>query len=247
MPIPCYLAMTQDEFATNSALPPHTAWLSCHFSSLNQGLSNLPQELPEDSVLIVDDFLPPCGHDPRLIAHQLSETFNCPILLDFQKSGNPETEDMAAALAELLPDRICVSDIYAQALHCPVFLPPLPPDMPLETHISPWQNREIWLDISWTPIQLRITREGCFQEEGHFFSPSELPHRNPDLNCSYTTAILDDSILFTLCRTAEDISALLHKAERYGVTRALGLFQEWQKESTLPKQGAFEQTRYEGN
>ena len=59
MAIAPFLAMTAAEMQNSSQLPPKIAWMACHFSPYGLGLSNLPKELPSDSLLMVDDITPP--------------------------------------------------------------------------------------------------------------------------------------------------------------------------------------------
>ena len=88
MALPLYLALTAAEFQNCSSLPEHAAWMACHYSPYGLGLSNIPKDLPQGSMLILNDRTPPCRHDPELIARQLgeiAERFQCGgVLLDFQ-------------------------------------------------------------------------------------------------------------------------------------------------------------------
>ena len=54
MAIRTYLAMTASEFAKADPLPPHVAWMACHFSPYDSGLTNLPRKLPTNSLLILN-------------------------------------------------------------------------------------------------------------------------------------------------------------------------------------------------
>ena len=64
MAITPFLAMTAAEMRNISVCPPKIAWMACHFSPYGLGLSNMPKDLPSNSLLIVDDYTPPSGHDP---------------------------------------------------------------------------------------------------------------------------------------------------------------------------------------
>lgn len=75
MALPIYLAMTPWEME-HRELPPRCGWMACHFSPYGQGLSNLPRVLPADSLVIVNDRIPPWGHDPKLMAQQLQEVID---------------------------------------------------------------------------------------------------------------------------------------------------------------------------
>ena len=146
-----FLAMTAAEIRNISVLPGKIAWMACHFSPYGPGLSNLPKMLPDGSVLMVDDVTPPHRHDPVYVAEQLIgcvEKWKCSsVLLDFQRAGCKETMAIAESLVKALPCPTVVSEIYARDLDCPVFLPPVPPSVPIEEHLVPWKDREIWLEL----------------------------------------------------------------------------------------------------
>ena len=73
MGISHYLAMTAEEIATTDILPEHTAYMACHFSPYGTGLTNIPESLPKNAILILNDRIPFCGHDKALIAKQLAQ------------------------------------------------------------------------------------------------------------------------------------------------------------------------------
>lgn len=227
------LAMTANEMRNLSVLPPKIAWMASHFSPYSTGLSNLPRELPPGSLLILDDITPPRGHDPNLIAEQLTfcaERFRCSgILLDLQRPNCPETAALAKHLAERLPCPAAVSEGYAGDLDCPVFLPPVPPSVIPEDHFAPWKGREIWLEISlWGEI-LTLTDQGCTVTPLPCPDPNREGFSEPKLHCHYTIETKENSAGFTLWRNWDDIQELLEEAETLGVTSAVGLFQELQK------------------
>lgn len=229
MALPLYLAMTGLEMRANSDLPENSGYMACHFSPYGTGLSNCPSRLPEGAMLILNDRIPCCGHDHQLITNQLIELvehFRCScILLDFQRPGSEETAALAKKIAGSLPCPVGVSELYAQGLDCPVFLPPLPLDMPIAEYLAPWQGREIWLDAALDGAVLTLTETGCASvplpypqlDDGH---PEETLH------CHYTIQTSSDTARFTLFRTWEDLQSLLIEAQVHGVTRAVGLWQE---------------------
>ena len=239
MAIAPFLAMTAAEMRNISVYPPKIAWMACHFSPYGTGLSNLPRELPPGSLLILDDVTPPHGHDPVLIAEQLTqctELLQCRgILLDFQRRNCPETAALAKHLTQALPCPTAVSDSYASDLSCPVFLSPLPPSVPLEAYLAPWKGRDIWLELGLEGEILTLTEQGC--------TATSLPYPDPDadgfsdenLHCHYTTETNEKAARFTLWRTSEDIKQLLEEAETLGVTAAVGLFQELSLTTDLQK------------
>ena len=227
MALPLYLAQTPLEMAGNSP-PERLAWMSCHFSPGGQGLSNQPEYLPPGTMLILDDSTPMDGHDPELILEQLAQLisrYGCEsLLLDFQRQGIREQEKLAALLAGSLPCPVGVSEHYAGELSCPVFLPPVPPDRLLSEHLTPWQNREIWLEAALEGITLTLMESGCSVEA--LFDFPEDGQADNKLHCHYTVGITGKSAIFHLWRTRQDLDALLAEAETLGVTKAIGLWQE---------------------
>lgn len=226
-----YLAMTAAEFQNCSSFPEKAAWMSCHFSSYGKGLSNFPQRLPADSMLILDDSCPICGHAPEIILHQLSDTIHlhkcsC-VLLDFQRSASEEATAMVTHLTNGLPCPVIVSHIYAKDSNCNVLLPPVPPDVPLPEYIQPWAGRDIWLELSLSNIGYRITKEGA-----QTFAPANCPDAvfyDDPLFCHYSMDIQADHVDFILQRTWDDLAALMEQAKKLGVTHFVGLWQELQR------------------
>ena len=230
MALPLYLALTAAEFQKCSSLPEHVAWMACHYSPYGLGLSNLPRELPQSAMLILNDRTPPHNHNPDLIARQLNElvdTFQCgSILLDFQHPDLTENAAVVKAVTTALSCPIGVSELYARDLPCAVLLPPIPPHVPLEEYLSPWQGREIWLEAAPGGEVITVTDQGSSVSP---LSSAELPEaalEDPALHCHYHIRTFDDRIDFTLWRTKDDLAALLQQAEALGVTHAVGLWQE---------------------
>lgn len=228
MPIPCYLALTAAEFAKIDPLPKKIAWMACHYSCYGTGLSNLPQSLPEGSMIILNDRMPPDRHDPRRILDQLQalEESLKPngFLLDLQRSGMALNRQVAQTLAEALPCPVGVTAEYAHDLDCAVFLEPPPLHMSLTDHISPWAGREIWLEAALETRHYRITEVDCALEDTENMPLPEPVFKEDALFCRYHAELLEDAAVFTLQRTKEDLDALL--AQAAGITRAIGLFQQ---------------------
>ena len=227
MVLPLYLAQTSLEMAGNS-LPVHPAYMACHFSSGGPGLSNLPVSIPAGTMLVLDDSTPMADHDPELIGKQLSDTIRqhgCEsLLLDFQRKDIPGQQELATLLNDSLPCPVGVSEIYAERLSCPVFLPPVPPDQPLRDCLAPWQGREIWLEAALDGITLTLTEAGCSVEPLYDFPEDGLT--DEALSCHYTVETTEKSAIFRLWRTRQDLDTLLAAAETQGVTKAIGLWQE---------------------
>ena len=227
MVLPLYLAQTSLEMAGNS-LQEHPAYMACHFSSGSPGLSNLPVSLPAGAMLILDDSTPMADHDPELIGKQLADAIRqqgCEsLLLDFQRLDIPGQRELAKLLTDSLPCPVGVSEIYAEHLSCPVFLPPVPPDKPLRDYLAPWQGREIWLEAALEGITLTLTEAGCSVEPLYDFPEDGLTEEA--LPCHYTVETTEKSAIFHLWRTRQDLESLLSEAEALGVTKAIGLWQE---------------------
>ena len=230
MKIQGYLAMTPGEMGKNVTLPPKIGYMACHFSPYGTGLSNLPQALPPGSLLIVNDRTPVFGHDPEVICGQLLgvvERLGCSgILLDFQRQGESETKKITEAVVKASPCPVGVTPFYGEDLDCPVFLPPVPPHIPLEEYLSPWKSREIWLECSLEGGCVTVTPKGSLYTP---FSPAPLSshhHQDSAIHCHYTITVEADKIQFHLYRTAQDLQELLKEAETLGITHAVGLYQE---------------------
>lgn len=224
MVLPLYLALTAAEFTACSSLPPHPAWMACHFSPYGTGLCNLPPDLPENAMVILNDRIPPAGHDPQYILDQLAQVKCGCILLDFQRESNLETEKLVRAIVETDKRPVGVTPYYCQGLTCPAFLPPVPPDMTLETYLSPWQNREIWLEAALDGLRYTVTEQGS--RPGPLSRIPDRGLRDDALFCRYQIELFEDRAEFSLWRTREDLDALLTAAASHGVTKAVGLWQE---------------------
>ena len=229
MPLPIYLAMTAAEFQQNSAIERKIAWMACHFSPYGTGLSNLPDRLPPDAILMVNDRTPVCGHDPILIAEQLKDLvdqFSCSrVLLDLQRPNKGETARIAEAILSALSCPVGISEQYAKDLDCPVFLPPVPLLQTPEEYLSAWHGRTIWLEMALSKESYRISEQGCKVLP---FSPGNrrILHREKDLHCRYSIDMGCDTVTFSIERNWEDLQTLQAEAEKYGVQCFVGLYQE---------------------
>jgi hypothetical protein len=230
MTFPGYLALTAAEFAGCETLPEQCAWMACHFSCYGTQLSNCPDSLPEGSMLIVNDRTPPAKHDPQRIIQQLTQLIeelkiSC-ILMDFQRPDFPDNAQIAKALQDL-PCPVGVSALYSENLSCSVFLPPVPLNMPLEEYLKPWKDREVWLEAALDCRLYTLTEQGC-RQSALADIPKEHPHifRDEKLYYHYCMEEEADKVHFSLWRNAEDLLALLLEAEKLGVKKAVGLYQE---------------------
>ena len=230
MAIPLILAMTGAEISKKTVLPPFISWMACHFSPYGTGLTNLPDSIPPGSMVIVNDRTPVCGHDPELILHQLSalieETQCSSILLDFQRPDEPQTAAITDAIVNGLPCPVGVSEPYARGHSCPVFLPPVPPHIPLAEYAAPWEGREVWLEAALDASRITVTPDGSTIVPLSGAVQSDACHHDSELCCHYHMAVQTDRIQFHLYRTWEDLKDLLAAAEKTVITKAIGLYQE---------------------
>ena len=230
MAIAPFLAMTAAEIRANPHITGPIGWMACHFSPYGTGLSNLPEQLPEGSLLILNDRTPWWCHDPEKILDQLEErlrSLSCwGLLLDFQRPGVDQVADLVRLLATKLDYPVGITETYAPDLKCPVFLPPVPLQLSVQEHLAPWQGREIWLEAAGDGACVMVTPEGSHTTP---LLPREFPQagfQEDALHLHYITRVAEDRAEFTLWRTGEDIAAILEEAEHYGVTAAVGLWQE---------------------
>ncbi len=230
MALPLYLAMTAREFAAGYPADGHLAWMACHFACYETGLENLPAALPEGAMLIVNDRVPICGHDPILIAEQLAdlaERFSCSgILLDFQCPDDAALASLCRTLSMIPGCPVGVCGLYAKELDCPVFLPALPLRIPLSKHLSPWCGREVWLEVAVEGQQATVTEDGT-----HICAVPIRPLETPvchdtKLHVRYHWQYVDKTAQFQIQRTREELGGLLAEAADLGVTRAIGLYQQ---------------------
>lgn len=223
-----YLAMTAAEMAAAEVLPEKPGWMACHFSPYSTGLSNLPGKLPEGALLILNDRTPIHRHDPVRVAEQLltiMEKQKCSaLLLDFQQPVTKESADFTASLTQLLPCHLAVSSLYASE-DFPVFLPPVPVDIPIENYIQPWKKGEIWLEIAINQCCICVDEKGA-QITGAPVADKQIIHHDDNLHCHYYITETSSSVLFQLYRTPEDIHSLLQAAQALGIQYTVGLYQE---------------------
>ena len=230
MVLPLNLAMTPSEINTAAALPERISWMSCHFCPYTEGITNIPEALPEGTMLILNDRENCSGHSRDLVAQQLLDTvqkLHCEsVLLDFQRPPNPELEAMVTAIVQALPCPVAVTESYAASLDCPVFLPPCPLHTPMADYLQPWHNREIWLEAALCQETITVTNEGVVFTPVYSMDSPAGGFYHQKLHCRYHTALYYDRILFTLFDTPETLEEKLETALRLGVSRAVGLYQE---------------------
>ena len=230
MALPLYLAMTAAEMTSKENFPTNFAYMACHFSPYGQGISNLPTTLPENAMLILNDNFPCQGHSPSLAVHQIQEAVSqlrCEsLLLDFQRPPDAESEQMVQALLSELPCPVALPPAYGGKWEGPVFLPPCPLHVPMEEYLESWKDREIWLEAALCQETISIRKDGPIFSV--HFPPEGLEDGFFDerLNCRYTIDTAPEQISFTLFDTPESLPQKLEKAQRLGVARSVGLYQE---------------------
>ncbi|MBE6925790.1 MAG: hypothetical protein E7461_02995 [Ruminococcaceae bacterium] len=227
MSLRLYLAMTDAEIRSAASLPRHLAFMACHFSPYGAGLTNIPQRLPPESILIVNDRVPVLHHDPALIFRQLKSAVErlkvFGVLLDFQIGNIPLTSQIVKTLVDGLPCPVAVSPAYGAALSCPLFSAPALHQrfcdlVPLK------KGRSLWLDTYEETANYKVTATGCHIDEGIY--PADTRFFDEELQCSYGLSIEKDCAGFTLSRKAEEIPKYLRAAEQAGITVAVGLYQQ---------------------
>lgn len=227
MILPIYLAMTPRQLEKSPQFLEKKAYMSCHFSASGQGLSNVPSKLPKDTTLILDDSTPVNCHDLSKILADIKALDPARVLLDMQRPATEESSAIVKGIIENLPCPVGVSIIYAGNYDCPVFVPPIPVWTEPEKYLSTWQGREIWLELSVDAVLAKITEKGT-----DFFWAEQVPNDLPtfyseQLYCHYCGREKEDHIDYFLWRTANDCRKLAEHSAKFGVTAAIGLFQQF--------------------
>ena len=223
MAIERYLAMTGAEMASAAALPKKTAWMACHFSPYSTGLCNFPAALPKESLLILNDRTPICGHDPERVCRETISKLNCTgLLVDFLNPPNRESLALTSYLAANLPVSLGLPPEYAAA-GCAVFVPAVPTLTPVSQYLSRWQGQEIWLELALGGQAVALKADGAHFGENRF-PRKGIIHADDALHCHYVIEEQQDAFIFHTWRTAEDLDALLEDAGQ--IKFAVGLYQE---------------------
>lgn len=230
MSIPLFLAMTSQEIRENICQTGKIAYMACHFSPKGSGVTNLPENMPPTAMLILDDRIPYGGQSAEQLIAGLRasvERLGCQyVLLDFERPATKQLQELSAAVANELPCPVAMPPEYARALDCPLFLPSIPPYILPEDYLSPYKNREIWLEAALDGALATVTAEGC-QVTAVPYPETAIPlHHSRELRCHYHMDITDKAARVTFLRSAEDIGPLLEAAEQYGAALAIGLHQE---------------------
>lgn len=230
MALPLYLAATGPEMSAISQHSFPLAYMACHFSPYTQGLTNIPNTLPDGSMLILTDRMPCQGHSADLVIQQLQdvvERYHCEsLLLDFQRPPEPELEQMAARIIHSLSCPVAVTEGFTKDHSCPVFLSPAPLHIPLAEYLAPWEGREIWLEAALEQEEITVGENGTAYSR--IFPTDGLAggFLSEELCCHYRLKTDHDRVMFTLFDTMGSLRKKLELAASLGVTRAVGLWQE---------------------
>ncbi len=216
-----FLAQTRE--GLENRVPQRLAYMALHFSPYGPGLSNAPKNLPNGSILLLDDSMPVQDHDPKMVVAQLKDLVAAfspkAVLLDFQREKTEEAAAMARAITEAI-SCAAITEAY-KALPCPVFLPPPPVNMDLQSYLAPWKKRGVYLEIAPEAVQFTVTQEGC--KCTSLPLGNILPFTDTRLHCHYSVQVTDQCAVFSLERTREDLAALAQEADVLGL---VGLYQE---------------------
>lgn len=230
MALPIYLAMNHRDFQNIAELPAHTCWMACHFSAWGRGLSNFPSTLPPNSVLMVDDSVPPEDHDPDIIAQQLCDAAEkwclSGVILDFQRPYETRLQEIANKVGAQLPCPAATTEPYLRGWTGAVLLPPIPPNKTAQAVLSPWKGRDVWLELDARGLSLQLRESGCTATV--LSEPLQAPDFQDDtVCCHYSISLSDRQAEFLLQRTDEDYLQLMQQAETMGVSRCVGLYREF--------------------
>lgn len=225
MAIRPYLAMTGEEIAAFPEMPEKAAWMLCPFSG---DLDHVLWQLPESPCLVLTDAVHSKSAAFEDLISKISALEPQWVLLDFQRKEDRAVAAFAESMRTSLPCPVAVSETYAYGKNTPVFLRPVPLHSRLCEYISPWQGREIWLDLSREGEKITLTKDGAKFESCTDLLPDGMIHQEQELHCHYTISLKDDSVVFTLWRTEKDLEDLLQESQSLGIQNAIGLYQEWQ-------------------
>jgi len=223
-----YLAMTEAEIRSAPALPRNLAYMACHFSPYGTGLVNIPERLPPNSILVVNDRVPVLRHDPEQIAKQLADAVRklrvFGVLMDLQIPDNPRTAKIVQKVTTALNCPVGVSESYATAQAGPIFGAP-PIYRSLKEYVYSKKDRPLWLEAFQETALLTLTSAGCTASIGEALSGESF--FDEALQCRYQFTVKQDRALFSLSRQAEEVASYLRLAESLGIEVAVGLYQQF--------------------
>lgn len=230
MEIPCYLAMTAAEFQNSPNIPSNFAWMACHFSPYGTGLTNLPTQIPDGSILLINDRTPIHGHDGKEVRETVMTVLErnpCRgIALDFQHDPTEEALSICRALEDL-PCPVYVPPQYLRHNEQPVFLPPPCPLQTVEDYLAEYQNRPILLEVALDAGFLRIQTQGQDYFPRGSDAGSPYPHADEALAIHYRIETTPDSACFYFRRTLTNVAQIQHRCQDRFDCLFIGLWQEF--------------------
>lgn len=224
MAIPLILAMTAEEIRADAPLPPNIAYLGCYFSAADEGRLFLPQRIPPGCGIVLDDRQPIPPANYSAVAERLWQLRPAFVILDFLRPAESPAIHLAAAIAKL-PCPTPMPPEYAKSMDCPLFVPPIPPHVPLDEHLKPWRDRKIWLELALDATKITVTVQGSHIQRVSHSSREPAGHCDSMLHCHYEISKEPDRLQFLCYRTEEDLTGLLEVLPA-NVTHAVGLYQE---------------------
>lgn len=234
MPGLLYFALTAGELAAWEG--ENAAWMACQFASGNDGLSNLPQALPPNSLLILNDQTPAHQHDPARIQKELQETlekFGCSgLLLDFERKPTESSGAIAKAAAKAAAELGLFCAVPESYLDCgkdaALFLPmPAPlsePDFP--------QSRPLVLELAPRALQLFVTEKGAEEKIVPYWElaqegKSHTLFRDKTEKYDYFCKLQPGLASYSILETAESLQAFWENVCKLpSVLGGVGLYQE---------------------
>lgn len=226
MAIQRILAMTAEEIRNHPSPPSGFAYLGCHLSAELGKLSGLPEALPKGCGLVIDDRNLISQVDEKAVTEQIAAFNPAYVILDFQRSPTEPYQKLADALTKL-PCPVPMPPAYGKDHHCPVFLPPIPPNVPMPEHFAPWTNRQIWLELALDAVEITVTAKGSQVQALPFAEDAPSAHMDSMLHCHYKISQQSDALRFYCYRTRSDVEEMLRTPLPENLTHAVGLFREF--------------------
>lgn len=224
MEIRWYPAMTAEEIAQMQIPPEHYAWMAAHFDPKGTGLMDLPETMPENGLLILNDEIPYSGQDGERICTALkvfSENQKIyGILLDFQRPVQAALKEIIKQIVASVPCPVAAAESYGIRGIIP-FIPMPELTQPPEEYFR--SRKGSWLEVYKQAKTYRINCTGCDAVNG---KPSSRGLSDSALCVHYDTVVNADYADFTLWRDTEDHRRVLEIAQAAGIDTAVGLYQE---------------------
>lgn len=228
MEIHWYPAMTPEEIAQTQILPEHYAWMAAHFDAKGDGLTDLPEKLSEDAILILNDEIPYAGHSSEKICQTIMDCLNRwklhGILLDFERPVSAQLRETVKNLVASLPCPVACGqklDIPELALLIPM------PELLEQPEVCFRNQKGAWLEVRKQAAIYRVDQDGC-----SIVQAAEQTTNAPEalfdsaLCAHYQTASKADSVEFILWRDREDRKKIMEIAKATGIKIMVGLYQE---------------------